>query len=274
MKTTRKMKKMKLIGLIALVAVLGNTNVLAQSDEKSMRPIEEYKLDMSSGRLIVKEVNRVEFIGHSGSGVIFKSSGRNSRASQRAEGLKLINGLGLVDNTGLGLSIEKDGDANIVRQVSQTKSREYIIQVPKGVTVVYEHSSPYGRKVVFRDFLGEIESTTNHSGVRLENVTGPISISTVHGNIDGSFTNVNQVNPISIVSSHGDIDLSLPVNTKANLKIETSWGEIYSDLDIKIEQKDGSMKRYRGNKVAGTLNGGGVDFQIKSTHGTIYLRKK
>ena len=268
------MKKMKIIGLMTLATVLSVNIARAQSDVEGVKPLQEYKLNMTSGRLIVKEVNKVEFVGHSGSEVIFQSSAGKKEDSERAEGLKLINGSGLEDNTGLGLSVVKEGDNNVVQQLSSRKSRSYIVKVPKGVTIVYEHSSAHGDDVVFKNILGEIESTTNHSDVALENVTGPITINTVHGDIDGGFTNINQANPISIVSSHGDIDLSIPDNTKANLKVDTSWGEIYSDLNIDIAIEEGEMKSYGGNNVVGTLNGGGVSFQVKSTHGSIYLRKK
>ena len=268
------MKKVKIIGLMTAVTFLSMSMVTAQSTDNAVKPLQEHKLNMTSGRLIIKEVNKVQFVGHTGSGVIIQASGTNQKDAERAEGLKLINGLGLEDNTGLGLSIVKEGDTNVLQEISSRKSRGYIIQVPKGVTIVYEHSSSYGKDVTFKNILGEIEATTNHNDVVLENVTGPITISTVHGDIDGSFSTVNQSNPISIVSTHGDIDLSIPESTKANLKVETRWGEIYSDLNIKIDREDGSMKSYGGNKVVGTLNSGGVDFQAKSNHGTIYLRKK
>ena len=268
------MKKMKIIGLIAIITMLNLSIAAAQTDAEGVKPLEEYKLSMTSGRLLVKEVNEVEFVGHSGSGVIIQASAADKEDSERAEGLKLINGLGLEDNTGLGLNISKDGEANVIQELSSRNSRGYIIQVPKGVTIVYEHSSSHGDDVVFKNILGEIESTTNHNDVLLENVTGPITINTVNGDIDGSFTNVNQANPISIVSSHGDIDIGIPENTKANLKIDTSWGEIYSDLNIAVNREEGNMKSYGGNNVVGTLNGGGVSFQVKSTHGSIYLRKK
>ena len=61
---------------------------------------------------------------------------------------------------------------------------------------------------------------------------------------------------------------------KANFRVSTGWGEIYSNLDIEIERDEGNMKRYGTNKVVGKLNGGGVSFEVKSSHGSIYLRKK
>lgn len=261
------MKKIKLIGLAVVFTLLNSIITNAQSNG-------EYKLDMNSGKLIVKEVDDVEFIGHSGSGVVIINKDLNSEQSDRAKGLKLINGLGLEDNTGIGLNVEKDGGNNVVSQISRNGDGEYIIKVPKGVTIVFEHSSVFGSEVKFKDFSGEIETTTNHSDVALDNVTGPLTISTVHGDIEGAFGTLAQNNPTSIVSTHGDIDLTIPATTKANFKISTSWGEIYSDLDIKIDREGGEMKKYSMNKVIGTLNGGGVSINVESTHGSIYLRKK
>lgn len=261
------MKKKTLIGLITLLMVFGIGQAMAQSSK-------EFKLDVNSGKVVFSEVHKVKFVGYSGNGLLIKGQDEDHEESERAKGLKLISGLGLEDNTGIGLSTDNKGDITMVYQISRNSDAEYIVQVPKGVTIVYEHSSAYGDDVEFKDIVGEIEVTTNYSDVRLVNVTGPMTISTVHGDIDGNFSTVNQSDPISIVSSHGDIDLAFPATTKANLKIRTDWGEIYSDLDIKIEKKDDEMKRYSATDVVGTLNGGGVEIKIKSNHGSIYLRKK
>lgn len=260
------MKNLKLTVLMIALVLGGSVKLLAQTPE--------FKIDANSGRVLFKEIHKIEFQGYDGSGVIIKKAGEDKEVSERAKGLKLINGLGLEDNTGVGLSLTTVEGTRTLQQISGNSDYEYVVMVPKGVTIVYEHSSPHGDDVMFKNITSEIEVTTNHSDVRLENVTGPMTVNTVHGNIEGGFSTVNQSNPISIVSSHGDIDLAIPTATKANLKVSTGWGEIYSDLDIKIDTEESNMKKYGGNSVSGTLNGGGVDFQVKSSHGSIYLRKK
>lgn len=261
------MKKLKLIGLTCLVVILGLGQINAQNSN-------EYKLSMSSGKLMVKELDDVEFEATSGSEVIITNRDQHKEKSERAKGLKLINGLGLDDNTGIGLNVEKTSAGATINQISRNGDGEYLIKVPRGVTIVFENGSVYSKSVSFKNITSEIEATTTHSDVRLENVTGPMTISTVHGDIEGAFGAVNQSNPISIISSHGDIDLGIPSGTKANFTISTNWGEIYSDLNIEIEKTADSMKRYNHNKVNGKLNGGGVSMNISSTHGSIYLRKQ
>ncbi|MEP5613892.1 MAG: DUF4097 family beta strand repeat-containing protein [Cyclobacteriaceae bacterium] len=230
----------------------------------------EHKFSVS-GKLIVDGINKISFEGYDGNEVIISTTSTASR-SERAQGLKLINGSGLEDNTGIGISLTESGGNTEMVEISNRSSKRYTVKVPKSVTVVYKHSSPHGSTVVFSKIAGEIEVKTNHSKVKLEDVTGPMTVSTVHGRIEGNFTALSQTGPVSIASSHGLVDISLPANTKANIKLGSGWGEIYSDFDIAFE-KSSSLKSYSSNEVRGTINGGGVDFSAKSSHGDVYLRK-
>lgn len=233
---------------------------------------DEYKFSVS-GKLIVDGINKISFEGHSGSEVIISTTSKSSSKSERAEGLKLINGLGLEDNTGLGVSVTQEDGNTMMQELSSRSSRRYTVKVPKSVTVVYKHSTPHGSTVEFSKIEGELEVKTNHSKVKLDDVTGPMTISTVHGRIEANFSSLNQDGPVSLASSHGLVDVSLPADTKANLKLGSGWGEIYSDFDIDFERK-GSLRSYSSNEVKGTINGGGVDFSATSSHGNVYLRKK
>lgn len=234
---------------------------------------DEYKFS-PKGKLIVNGVNKISFEGHDGSEVIISTTIKSSSKSERAEGLMLINGSGLEDNTGLGLSVNEVEGNTELEEISRRSSRRYVVKVPKSVTIVYEHSTPHGSTVKFSKIAGEIEVKTNHSKVELRDMTGPMTVSTVHGKIEGDFSTLNQSGPVSIASSHGLIDITLPANTKANLKMGSGWGEIYSDFDIEFETKSGSLKSYSSNEVRGKINGGGVDFSARSSHGNVYLRKK
>ncbi|MEQ9404879.1 MAG: DUF4097 family beta strand repeat-containing protein [Cyclobacteriaceae bacterium] len=253
--------------------VLSTLLILAVAFASYGQATEEHKFT-AKGKLVVNGVNKISFEGYDGNEVVISTTVKSSGKSERAEGLKLINGLGLDDNTGIGLSVSESNGNTIVNEISKRSSRRYTVKVPKNVTVVYEHSTAHGSKVSFKKMSSEIEVKTNHSGIVLEDMTGPMTISTVHGRVEGNFSSLNQNGPVSIASSHGLIDIALPAGTKANLKMGSDWGEIYSDFDIAIEKKNGSMTSYSSNEIKGTLNGGGVDLSITSNHGNIYLRKK
>ncbi|HEY9044260.1 MAG TPA: DUF4097 family beta strand repeat-containing protein [Ohtaekwangia sp.] len=234
---------------------------------------QEYKVAKSTGRLEIKEVNNVEIEGYSGNEIIFTSRDGKRDDDERAKGLRSVSSMGIEDNTGLGISVVDKGGIIEVQQLKKMDGPDITIKVPKGVVVSYSHTSPYGDDLVIKNFEGEIEVSTLHNGVKLTNTTGPMTIKTVHGDIDVSL-NPNIKNPVSIVSVHGHVDVALPVTTKANMKMSTVYGEIFVDPDFKLEiEKSAGMVKYSDN-VTGKINGGGLDINLSSTHNNIYLRKK
>lgn len=234
---------------------------------------QEYKLAKSSGTLSIKEVNHVVIEGTTGNEIIFVNKNHNDEKDERAAGLKAVSGYGLEDNTGIGLSVVDKNGVTEVRQLKKMDGPEIIIKVPKGVTVSYSHTSPYGSDFEVKNFEGELEISTLHNQVSISNSTGPMTVKTVHGNIEAKLP-ATVKNPVSIVSVHGHVDVALPVGFKANLKLGTVYGELYLDPDFKIDmdRKEGDMVVYNSN-VTGKINGGGIDINLSSTHNNVYLRK-
>jgi hypothetical protein len=66
----------------------------------------------------------------------------------------------------------------------------------------------------------------------------------------------------------------MPASSKFNVKLETPYGDIYSDIDIEVKTTADGMKVISGSNLKGTVNGGGVDVVISSSYENIYLRKK
>lgn len=255
---------MKTKHILAAALVLISGQLLAQ----------EYKLAKSTGKLILKDINQVTLEGTSGNEIIFSSLDGRSDKDKRAEGLRAINSMGLEDNTGVGLAVLDKGTTFEVYQLKKMDGPRVKILVPKGVSISISHSTPHGNDIKIRNVESEIESSTVHTGIHLENVSGPLNIKTVHGEIEADFSGGIK-SPIRLTSTHGLVDVTIPVATKANLELGTSWGEIFVDPALKIEvEKTGDMVKYSSNKVTGKLNGGGIEMELKSTHDNVYLRKK
>jgi predicted membrane protein len=234
---------------------------------------QEFKVAKSSGKLEV-HLGRVLIEGYNGNDIVFSSEdGKNSK-DDRAEGLRAINGLGLEDNTGLGINVEQTSSAVIVRQLKKVSSPQIKILVPKGIIVSFQHDSQYGGKVLFKNMDNEIEVSAQYNSVELENITGPMTIKSIYGHVEANFSSSIK-SPISIVSVYGYVDITIPSATKANLKMDTSYGEIFVTPDLKFEvNREGSMTKY-SDRVQGKLNGGGdLNIDLSSNYGKIYLRKK
>jgi len=106
--------------------------------------------------------------------------------------------------------------------------------VPKGVIVYFEHESQYGGTATFKNMENEIEVSANYNSVELENVTGPLTVKAWYGGVDATF-NQNVKGPISIVSIYRHVDVALPLATKANLKMTTSYGEIFMAPELRLK---------------------------------------
>lgn len=233
----------------------------------------QHKIAMSSGVIEFREIMELEVVGYDGNEVILETAA-DYRIPERAKGLRPVNGMGLQDNTGVGLAVEDEsGDHKIVYQVSRNSDAKYRIKVPKGVMVKYVNSSIHGDDFYAKNISSELDIKTHGGDINLHDVTGPLSANSVHGDIEVIFTSVDQKLPISVASVHGDVDVAVPDGTNADLRIKTSWGEVYSDLDIKVDRQDG-MRVYGAKNIEGKLNAGGVALAVSSTHGNVYLRKK
>ncbi len=236
---------------------------------------QDFKLAKTSGRLEIY-TGKVTVEGTTGNEIIF-SSGKDDDDDKdeddRSKGLRAVNGLGLEDNTGLGVNVADKGTVVEVRQLRKMNSPSIKILVPKGVIVSFQHESQYGGEAKFKNLENEIEVSATYNSVELENVTGPVTVKSVYGGVDAIFS-ANVKGPISIISVYGHVDVTLPVTIKADLKMSTSYGALYAASDFKIEyDKQGDMVRY-DDKVNGKINGGGMKIDLNSSYGKIYLRKK
>jgi hypothetical protein len=232
---------------------------------------QEFKLAKTSGRLEIN-LGKVTVEGHDGNEIIFTSNEGPRNKDKRAEGLRSLNSLGLEDNTGLGINVTEKDNVIQVRQLKQTNSPDIKIQVPKGVIISFSYESQYSGKAIFKNLTNEIEVNAQYNSIELENVTGPLTVKTIYGHVEAKLSGAMK-GPISIISVYGYADVAIPVDTKANLKMNTSYGEVLADPAFKIDiDRQGDMIQY-GGKVSGKLNGGGMAIDISCNYGKVYLRK-
>jgi DUF4097 and DUF4098 domain-containing protein YvlB len=169
----------------------------------------------------------------------------------------------------------------------QMKTMSYSYHVVNGDTQIMNHMgmpeaefmqhsmSTYGHNflledVTIKNMKNEIE-VNNINDIKLENVTGPVVVSTVSGDIDVKISSLNRDKPTSITSVSGEVDITMPANSPVNLSMRTVSGRVYSDFDFPSEDK--TMRQIGGSNFRFKLNGGGVDFNIVTVSGNIYLRK-
>lgn len=255
---------MKLTTGIAALLMLAAVNLKAQ----------DFSMDLANSaesKVVIQEVNRVSVEAYDGNTIQIESDSKREQ-SERAKGLKPLSARG-EDNTGIGLNVEKSGNTVTIFQASRRGQGKYTIKVPRNVTLEIEHTGNWeGGKIEVYGSAGELEISGRYNAVRLEDVTGPALVNTVYGSVDAIFTSLSQQGPTSLVSVYSTVDVTLPGDTKANVTVKTPYGEAFSDMEIKFPETEGMRKL--NSTVKGTLNGGGVDLEIKASYSNAYLRKK
>jgi len=128
----------------------------------------------------------------------------------------------------------------------------------------------------------EIEINTVDGAIMLTNVGGSVVAHAVDGNITATVARVAPQAPIAFTSLNGDIDVTLPAAVKANLRLRSDQGDVYTDFDVQViasasanrTQRNGRGVRIDVNRsIYGTVNGGGPDFELRTFDGNIYVRK-
>jgi len=238
---------------------------------------QEYKVRLGNSKdrkiVITADNSEMKIEGYDGDEVQIRVSNFEA-PPERAKGLKpLYNSA--VDNSGIGLSVLQEGNVLNINKATR-KEGKYTIRVPRKVSLSFEELNWQGDDLSISNVAGDLEIKTNTSSIHLDKVTGPVVASTTAGDITIVYASaVEQSKPSSISNISGIVDVTLPGNTKANLKMKSITGEIYSDLDLSLGQSKGPMKRVGGgHTVEGSINGGGVEISLNTISSDIYLRKQ
>ena len=129
----------------------------------------------------------------------------------------------------------------------------------------------------------EVEINTVDGAITLVNVGGSVVAHAVDGNISATIARVAPQAPMAFTSLNGDIDVTLPAAVKANLRLRSDQGDVFTDFDVQVtasasanrtQQRNGRALRIDVNRsIYGTVNGGAPDFELRTFDGSIYVRK-
>jgi len=202
---------------------------------------------------------------------------------RREEKEKKIAGMKVLSGSSSGLEIEEEANVVQINVQSWKAATDLVIQVP--VATSLEVRSTMDGAVLVEGVSGEIDINNINGPVTLKNVSGNTLVHTVNGNIEVTLARVAADKPLSFSTMNGDIDVTLPGDVKANLKMKSEQGEIYTDFDINMTRQatksEAAEKTERGKfritfdkSLYGLVNGGGQEISFNTFTGDIYIRKK
>lgn len=226
-----------------------------------------------------KALNGIERVQiHSKTDVVLRAHNKNQlllkgektkEVPEKAKGLRLV-GEGGKDNTNAGYFVEQKGNTLIVRNLQREGKAEIFLPANQNVSVI----SSALNDIIITGFTGEVEATAEIVGnITIKDVTGPLTVNSNTGQVEVVFSKLDQRSPTTITTTTGNLDITLPKETAATVTMNSTMGEVYTDFDLQLPEKEG-LKPVSTQKVKGNLNGGGGIIQLNSATGNIFLRKK
>lgn len=179
-----------------------------------------------------------------------------------------------------GFTAEEEGDVVTVHAGPESAG-SIVVTVPANTSV--QVKSTHG-PVTIEGVSGEVDASSVNAPLQLNNISGTIVAETTNGPIRATMDRVDPSKPISFSSTNGTIDVALPADLKANLKMRSFNGSIWTDFDMKLTGGQplpttpagpgGKVQLKADRTVYGTINGGGVDASFTTLNGRITIRKK
>ena len=238
------------IGLVSMLFLL-TVNLTAQ--ETVTVPLTN---PSKAGTLKMGIINgSITVTGYNGKEVIVKGIKNESKGRKDKRKGKTKNGMKRISNSSLEFGVEEFD--NVVRVSSTVHSTtDFEIKVPKNFSL----------KI----------STVNRGNIYVENVNKDIIV---------SFIKVTPNVAMAFSSLNGDIDVTFPKTIKADVKVKSDRGEIYTDFDLKAKpskakvtkgtSKKGNAYRVKVEKwITGAINGGGPEILFKTFNGDVIIRSK
>jgi hypothetical protein len=142
-----------------------------------------------------------------------------------------------IRNRSTGLSIDEQDNHISIATSSWRNSVDVELRVPRRTSL--DLTTVNDGDIVVRGVEGEIAVQNTNGAVTIEDVSGSVLAEAVNGDIVVRFNRVMPDKAMSFVSMNGDLDVTLPPDVRANLRLSTENGEIFTDFDVDLVSADG-----------------------------------
>lgn len=273
------MKNLKIAGIILLSLMIGSVTFgQSGSTEQLTVPLSSpgkpysLKVQLVSGSIKVA--------GYDGKEVIINATPRNDNEEEKRS-KAVENGMKRISSAGGFEVTAKEADNTVtVHTGNPNKAIDLDLKIPQDVKL--KIGTVNDGEISVENVRGELEVTNVNEKITLTNISGSVVANTVNGDIVANFIKLDPNAPMAFTTLNGDVKVTLPADTKANLKMKSDNGEILSDFDVVVDKTPGKTEKtstpgmYKIKKedwVYGKINGGGAELLMKNMEGDIYLKK-
>ncbi|MXV17751.1 DUF4097 family beta strand repeat-containing protein [Hufsiella ginkgonis] len=270
------MKAIKFIPMFFLAGCLSGA-LFAQSDAKEQLtvplsdPAKPCKLvvNLTSGSINVT--------GYAGKEIVIDVQGDAPRKNERtANGMRRLSSGGSVD-----ITAREEHNTVTVGSGIPVSRLVLNIKVPISATNI-KLRTVNGGTISVSNIGGDLELSNTNGGIKAENVSGSVVANTVNGSVNVSFKSVDGTAPMAFTTLNGNVDVTFPATLKANLKLKSDRGDVFSDFDMATDSSqpkstktstNGTYRIMIEDWINGKIGGGGPEMLMKNMNGNIYIRK-
>ena len=129
---------------------------------------------------------------------------------------------------------------------------------------------------------GDLEVSNVNGYIKLTHISGSVVANTVNGNVMVTFKSIDPKAAMAYSTLNGNVDVTFPASLKANVKLKSDRGDVFTDFDVATDMHKPEVSKSDGKGmyslkiedwVYGKINGGGPQLLMKTTFGSIYIRK-
>jgi len=271
------MKKLKSVMFVLFMALVTKSVAQSESTEQLTVPLS------NPGKSYTLKVNLIDgsikVISYEGKDIIIDVSTPEEKGDGEKKDTE--NGMKRISSSGSYEVTAKENDNTVTVNTSNpTRTFDLKLKIPKDVKL--KVGTINNGDIEVENVTGELEVNNVNGEIKLNNISGSVVANTVNGDVITTFNTVDPKAPMAFSTLNGDIKVTFPADVKANLKLKSDNGDIFSDFDIDLDKtkpktnktnEPGMYKIKMEGWVYGKINGGGPEILMKNMQGNIYVKK-
>jgi len=269
------MKRLSLYAMISLVLLLGQTGLLAQNadEQRLVVPLSDAG---QPARLHVSLMSgRIEVTAYQGQEVIVVARPHSTKEKE-----KIVDGMRRIPNTSIGLTVEEDDNVIQVGADWTNRGIDIEIQVPARTSAYL--STINNGDIVVNGLTGELELENTNGAITATEISGSVVADTTNGPVRVTFVEIDAEKEMAFASFNGNVDVTFPPGLRADLRISSGQGDIFTDFDAEVQPRSPVVERGEDGgryqvRVQGDVHvkigGGGPVYRFKTLNGNVYVRK-
>jgi putative adhesin len=269
------------IASIAAIAFITSVGARAQQEPKQVQQGSGQQLIVPLSdpgkpcKLHVNALNgSIKVIGYEGKEVVVDVETEKNHESSNSGGMRRIGG------GGAEVTAQEDGNTVTV-SAGLSHVKLITVKVPQNTAQV-KLSTVNDGNITATNVSGDLEVDNVNGWIHLDQISGSAVANTVNGDVIVVFKTIDPKAAMAFSTLNGKVDVTFPGDLKAKVKLKAEQGDIFSDFDVEVDKGHSNIEKnaedhmYRINIdgwVYGSINGGGPEMMMKTTNGSVYLRK-